>query len=1220
MTLAQLPTLGSVPASLVAAIRRQDDAGAIARLAGDLRLYQERRDQIRTFTDNVPALAEDRESIGLCQSAIQACDANATLDEVRVRVGGLRHGHAQLREAHAAVLAALPALVPFGGPSGDGPQVVRMLIELADCVRQGQAFLDARNDRTTARSMQDRYAALAHAADSLRGEREKLDQEFSSWRGLAADDLRDLAILVRTTGWWGRAFGAPFKRAKAQYLRLTTGRAAPPAVMADAFERLALFREKWERWPATPDVRELAGAHHRGMETDFQALAACSAWSEKCRSKMGPLSDGEFMAIDWLMGAPSAELLALATKLSETRCLELRKWLDRASSVSLHSWLQSATADLDRVDDGLKRLQRAGVRGSCRLGELTSLGTAIADLIGAEEGLDQNRAAHDIARQLWRGTDTSVEVLERALEIRQTLESAGLSREMSDAVYADVATRLDACRLTGAAVQGALADEWHARSMAAAAGANAELVWADSASLSQARQMLRAAVRTQEHLPAWVAFRSAWMAAVQSPGPRDFLHGLDWSQIAPDHLADAYELATYRNLCSIAQRTFPALNRAEWSGVNLLGAMTRYAELDRTQVERRRLNLRTRLATSDVPTGVSARNRSSDLALIQYEAHKKRSHAPIRTLMKNAGKAVAKIKPCVMMSPLSVAQFLEPGAVSFDILVVDEASQMRPEDALGAFLRARQVVVVGDNQQLPPTSFFASAEPDEAAANEENQADDANVESILDLMLAGQARTSDLRWHYRSRHESLIAFSNQQFYDDRLNVFPSPVRDRTERGVSSRFVKGIYGGSVNRPEAEDVVEAVVKFMREKPQQSLGVVAMNEKQAELIRSLLDEKLRLADPGYLERWKDTLEPFFAKNLENVQGDERDVIFVSLTYGPNEAGRVFQRFGPINGAFGHRRLNVLLTRAKYQLVLFTSMRAANITLETGSGRGVRVLHDYLEFAEGTGDGPAVERGAMKEGRSQSYDCLASRLGDQGLALTHGVGWQGIQLPLAVKRPSALNNFACGVECDVAVDGGDLREHLRFRPELLGSLGWKTIRAWTSDWLRDPLGARADFHRGVEKAVGAKLPLPVSAKVMETHAPLAPVASAAEASPSATTAPKVPARVVGHGQAGPWAERLRRVPQFAESVRHPKWDQLVVPLVELLDKSGGTAAVAAVAESLRFGKFRIQGVIAEVQEQLNIEQHEVLRFDRPGGQVRLDLELLRQLSHPDLALVGQA
>jgi superfamily I DNA and/or RNA helicase len=270
---------------------------------------------------------------------------------------------------------------------------------------------------------------------------------------------------------------------------------------------------------------------------------------------------------------------------------------------------------------------------------------------------------------------------------------------------------------------------------------------------------------------------------------------------------------------------------------------------------------------------------------------------PVRDLLARAGAAVRTIKPCYLMSPLSVAQFLKPSAPTFDLLVVDEASQMLPEDALGALLRADQMVVVGDPKQLPPTDFFDRYDPmvdeDDPLADEQ-----VDAESILDLCRATFRPVRRLRWHYRSRHESLIAFANKEHYADQpLITFPAAERASAFLGLELVPIPGRYEGKVNEPEARAVLAAAVKVAKHRPDLSLAIVTVNQPQRELIEELVaaEEAAEPALAMYRERWEHGLEPLIVKNLENIQGDERDVVLVSLVYGPNAEGKVYQRFGP-------------------------------------------------------------------------------------------------------------------------------------------------------------------------------------------------------------------------------------------------------------------------------------------------------------------------------------
>jgi hypothetical protein len=348
--------------------------------------------------------------------------------------------------------------------------------------------------------------------------------------------------------------------------------------------------------------------------------------------------------------------------------------------------------------------------------------------------------------------------------------------------------------------------------------------------------------------------------------------------------------------------------------------------------------------------------------VLQQEFHKRRRHRPIRRLMAEAGGAIQAIKPVFMMSPLSVAVFLPPGAIEFDLVVFDEASQVRPADALGALLRGRRAVVVGDDRQLPPTTFFD-------ALLEERDADDAepldlgDLESVLDLFGARGAKQAWLAWHYRSRHESLIALSNQAFYGGRLRVFPSPDVGREDVGVVLRHVAaGVYdrGRSRTNPvEARAVAEAVADHAVRRPQATLGVATFSAPQAEAIEREV-ARVAAGSPA-LEAFlaAHPLEPFFVKNLETVQGDERDVILVSVGYGRDGAGRLVHHFGPLNQAGGERRLNVLITRARVRCEVFASVTDEDLDPERCTTAGLRALRAYLAFAR-TGVLPRPAAGA--------------------------------------------------------------------------------------------------------------------------------------------------------------------------------------------------------------------------------------------------------------------
>ncbi len=414
-----------------------------------------------------------------------------------------------------------------------------------------------------------------------------------------------------------------------------------------------------------------------------------------------------------------------------------------------------------------------------------------------------------------------------------------------------------------------------------------------------------------------------------------------------------------------------------------------------------------------------------------------------------------------MMSPMSVAQYLEPGKHQFDMLIIDEASQMRPEDALGALIRCTQAVVVGDPEQLPPSDFFVAAE-----SRDDEEIEDSPEESILELGRRCWRPMRMLGVHYRSRHQSLIAYSNREFYDNRLLVYPSPVLEDPDFGVTCQKVAdgGYEAGQGRNPEeARAIVAEAAALMRKRIDRSIGIVAVNKAQGELIETLMDE-LGASDPSiqaYRQHWDGTLEAFFVKNLENVQGDERDIILVSTVYGKTAEGVFHQNFGPINKAYGHRRLNVLFTRAKRRLALFTSLDPSQIVAE-GKQRGVRVLKEFLEYAaSGT-----IQHGRQtgQEPDSDFERWFLSRLKSVGYIAHPQVGVAQYRIDIGIVHPDKPGSYIVGLECDGATyhSSKSARDRDRLRQSVLEELNWQIHRVWSTDWYRDP---EREFNRLVQK-----------------------------------------------------------------------------------------------------------------------------------------------------------
>lgn len=496
--------------------------------------------------------------------------------------------------------------------------------------------------------------------------------------------------------------------------------------------------------------------------------------------------------------------------------------------------------------------------------------------------------------------------------------------------------------------------------------------------------------------------------------------------------------------------------------------ITDFYELDRTSIELNRQRLVGQLHQHR-PRLQSGASRNSEVGILQGQFNRKRGHLPIRKLLSEVGGLIQKIKPCFMMSPLSVAQFCDPRMIHFDVIVFDEASQIRPEDALGALLRAEQAVVIGDTRQLPPTRFFDSIIEDVEEDEDDVTTSLVDVESILH-QCRGAFPTKELKWHYRSRHESLIAVSNQEFYDNNLLIFPSPFDEVEHLGL--KFVHlpdAVYDrgrSATNRKEAEAVVQAAFAHYRQYPDKSLGIGTFNMKQQQAI---LDEvEVQLRQHPEMEQFfvSSRDEHFFVKNLETIQGDERDAIFLSIGYGFDPSHRLHRNFGPLNHEGGHRRLNVLITRARERCLVFSNFRASDLQLDATAPRGARALKVFLDYAENRNLRTALPTGGDTD--SPFEDAVYEFLTSHGHTVSTQVGCAGYRIDLAVVDMAAPGRYLIGVECDGAQYHSSpvARDRDRLRQQVLEGLGWNLHRIWSTDWYRNRMEAEQKLLEAVERA----------------------------------------------------------------------------------------------------------------------------------------------------------
>jgi very-short-patch-repair endonuclease len=483
-----------------------------------------------------------------------------------------------------------------------------------------------------------------------------------------------------------------------------------------------------------------------------------------------------------------------------------------------------------------------------------------------------------------------------------------------------------------------------------------------------------------------------------------------------------------------------------------------------------------------LPDGVA---RKSELGLLRHQMGLKRPSKSIREVISRMPESFGKLAPCALMSPLSIAQYLPPDHPPFDVVIFDEASQITTWDAVGAIARGRQTIIVGDPKQLPPTNFFGRS--DDEAVDESIEDYDKDLESILDEASASGLPTLQLNWHYRSQHESLIAFSNWNYYGNELVSFPAA--ESVDRGVSFRLLNdAVYDrgkSRTNRAEAEAIARDAVDRMKrdlslpESERRTFGVITFNSQQQSLIQDFLDQAQR--DEPEIEWYftDERIEPTVVKNLENVQGDERDVMFFSVTFGKDASGRdIPLTFGALNRDGGERRLNVAVTRARQELVVYSSFTADQLKAERSKARGVKDLKAFLEYAE---KGPeaiiARVEGSVGDFESPFEEAVAATLEDRGWQVVPQVGVSGFRVDLGIVHPDRPGAYLAGVECDGATyhSSAVARDRDKIRQQVLENLGWNVLRVWSRDWWYDADTAVARLHESLRKVLEAeRTPLP--------------------------------------------------------------------------------------------------------------------------------------------------
>lgn len=720
----------------------------------------------------------------------------------------------------------------------------------------------------------------------------------------------------------------------------------------------------------------------------------------------------------------------------------------------------SATAGIAGIPDverDLPRLQAVQPLAA-KLDVLDSTLRGVPGWAGLDSDTGRMVLAVGLADKLHAALVGLAQTPERLLELRQ--EARRLVVDGNDLLAPEGALALAIHRLAAA----------HATVMDAtvrfAKLAAREIDLADDAVALRANS--EAIVANEAKLNAWCSWRRVRQEAV-ALRLEPLVNLIEAGGLSGMSVAETFEVAYARWFAAMAIDAEPLLRdfvpAEQQSDIEAYrSAVDTLSELTSAYIRRR--------ISADVPDkdGVT---RNSGYGVLRHQLQLQRRHKPVRQLIQEMGADFAALAPCMLMSPLSIAQYLPAGHQMFDLVIFDEASQIAPWDAVGSIGRGKQVVIAGDPRQMPPTSFF-----DRGASGGDDDTE-ADLESVLDECLAAGLPRRNLSWHYRSRHESLITFSNYNYYNGGLITFPAA--DTRPSAVTWHRVSGLYSrgkGRHNQAEAEAIVAEVVKRLRDPAfvasKQTIGVITLNVDQQQLINDLLDKAQR-EYPAIEKFFKaDLAEPVTVKNLETMQGDERDLIILGVGFGPTEPGAntMSMNFGPLNRDGGWRRLNVAVTRARREMLVFTSFDPWMIDLSRTRARAVADLRHFIEFAK---SGPKAISDAV-HGSVGGYESPFEQYVAEGLRRRNWevrtqIGVSRFRIDLGIVHPDRPGDYLVGVECDGATyhSAATARDRDKVRADILHGLGWNLVRVWSTAWWVDPEGALDRLDQSIKKELEA-------------------------------------------------------------------------------------------------------------------------------------------------------
>lgn len=1050
--------VGQLNTEFIADLDDKKTAAALASFVEQIHVYRTAQKEIQSLQNISEAIDAIKQMEKQVLSAQDIEADHLTVLELRAQVKDLEE-ELKLWDKNLKTLLSIGER--FGLSKNEDLDKIYALAEVPDYISSvSRDYLLFRTNDVIDETNAPRLKAAAETQERIQSSLENQEAQYDLSMMGQPHEIRMHAAALGNAGFFA-IFDSSYRQAKKLVTLASKHKSKFSAdTVASTLRSIADNKEEKEKIEQDGQLQAICGSSFNGMQTDFKKLQQINEWASSVRQRYASGDEFSRNVRQWLLKGDMEELDSVRELARDDRFIALKTKISQIKdSVSpdtpVKKYLDGLVEKTEKLNALKDHLQNTASGEAITYANIAEDLPRLQNAKEARNAADQDKTVKKFFGDAYNGADTDIDAIDETaqfiggcLAIPELENGFDLFLDKQFAkTWKRFKTQLEA--LTGT-VQKTTdeAEEVDAQASIRFDSPSDESYWLDI-ELTSLIEQLSQALKKPNALNHWVELNGYYAKAGESI-TGELLKIYDQEDLDFETLPTTFEYMVYSAVAREIYQRNPVISKT--SGMSLEQARTRIKELDEEILQLQQDELCNKL-NGTRPLAGNGRGRKStwtESSLLHNEINKKRAHVPIRALMKRAGQSIQKLKPCFLMSPLTVAQYLEPGKFKFDLVVIDEASQMRPEDALGGVARADQIVVVGDPQQLPPTSFFQSAGKDDEAE------EDFTSEAIMDMALSSFRPSRTLSRHYRSQHESLIAFSNYHFYDQSLVLFPSPIKDPDELGVKLEYVGGTYAANSNMDEVEAVVKAALEFMRKHPDRSLGIATMNQVQKDLIEIEMDRAF-IEHPhaaNYKAKWHGTLESFFVKNLESVQGDERDAIFISTVYGPDKNGTVMQRFGPINRAGGYRRLNVLFSRAKKNMVVFTSLRPEDIKTSDTSSEGIRALRGFLAYAS---------KGVIDEGRRDADETpdsdfeiwVKEKLESIGCEVHPQVGVAGYRIDLGIKHPKYPHGYLIGVECDGATyhSSKSARERDVIRQQVLEGLGWRIYRIWSTDWFSNPM-----------------------------------------------------------------------------------------------------------------------------------------------------------------------